>query len=682
MADINPSEEHKRPDAVGFYHILDAATEKDFDGLTELAAIICDTPIAIISFIDGDQQWFKSLHGINIDQISQYHSFCFHAIQNSGSLVQIENTENDFRFQNDSLNKESRRIRFYGGTPLLDEAGHAVGSLCVMDHNPRLLNETQEKALRTLAQEVMGKLSLKKSNEDLLQINKELTETNNKLTETEERLKKSNAELTESRERLQTILNTVGEGIGITDEKGNIVYANKRNREIFKFDEEESMLALKNVSLEWNNRRLDGSPLPAEEHPVTIALKTGTPVINHEFIVSDKQGNSIYLRMNSTPIKDGGEGKITGAIGSFADITESYLLQQHLKEKEESLQTAISSANLGTWHIDTRTREFFPSPRLKEMFGFYPDEDMPYDAALTQIADSHRQEVIEAIEASITKGHPYELEYPIIGYHDKELRWVCATGHLYNDPGNPAASHFSGTLADITERKRDEQRRSDFIGMVSHELRNPLTAIKAYAYILKRAAHKNNDEMLADSMAKVDNQVKRMEALINGFLDVARLGEGKIRLNKTRFDMAHLVRIAEEESLATITSHQVVFAPVEFTPVEADQDKIEQVLINFINNAVKYSASGTVINVACVTKEETAYVYVTDHGMGISSKDQPFIFDRFYRVESEAMKNKKGFGIGLYICKEIIERHNGQIGVESVEGKGSTFWFTIPIFQE
>lgn len=103
-----------------------------------------------------------------------------------------------------------------------------------------------------------------------------------------------------------------------------------------------------------------------------------------------------------------------------------------------------------------------------------------------------------------------------------------------------------------------------------------------------------------------------MEALINGFLEVARLGEGKIQLSKTRFDMADLVCIAEDESLATITSHEVIFAPVEFTPVEADKDKIEQVLINFINNAVKYSANGTVINIACVTKDSTAYVYVTD----------------------------------------------------------------------
>lgn len=521
---------------------------------------------------------------------------------------------------------------------------------------------------------------LKKNNEELINANQELLEVNKRFSESEEKLKKADSELFQSRDRLQTILDIVGEGIGITDENGNIVYTNMRNREIFKLDEL-SMLTLKNSSPEWNNRRLDGTPLPNEEHPVTIAIQKGSPVENSVFLVDNQNGESIYLRMNATPIKDS-EGKITGAIGSFADITESYLLHQDIMEKEEHLSMAISSANLGIWHINAQTREFVASARLKEMFGFNPEDEMPYEAALNQIADSHRQNVIEAVEAAITKGEGYQLEYPIIGFHDKKRRWVHATGKLYPNSANPEIAHFSGTIMDITEQKLDEQRRSDFIGMVSHELRNPLTAIRGYTYILGKRADKNGDQSVSDTAAKLTNQINRMEALINGFLEVARLGEGKIQLNKTQFYMADLVRIAEDESLATITSHKVIFAPVEFTPVEADQGKIEQVLINFINNAVKYSASGTVINVACVTEGNLAHVYVTDQGMGISVKDQPFIFDRFYRVKSEEMQHKKGFGIGLCICKEIIERHHGQIGVKSMEGAGSTFWFTIPIYQE
>lgn len=676
MSEINPSEEQERLAALRSYHILDTAAEKDFDDLTELAAAVCNTPIALISLVDEDRQWFKSHHGMEAQQTERCHSFCSHAIERPEILMQVEDAVHDPRFSDNPLVTGNPDIRFYAGMPLVDEKGYVLGSLCVIDQKPGHLNEAQQKALRTLARQVVDKLSLRKRNIELLTANEKLEQANQHLTEAEEKLKTANTELSDSKEWLQTILDIVGEGIGITDENGNTIYTNKRSCEIFSA-EEETLLSFTG-SAEWDNRRSDGSLLPAEEHPVTLALRTGLPVTNFIFMVTGRQENSMYLCMNAMPIKDQ-EGKITGAVGSFSDITESYLLQEQLKDSEERLQMAISSANLGTWHMDARTREFFPSPRLKELFGYHPDEKMPYDAALAQIADSHRQHVIDAIEASVIKGEPYELEYPVIGYHDKKLRWVCATGHLYTRTENPGVSHFSGTMADITERKLDEQRRSDFIGMVSHELKNPLTAIGGYTYLLMKRAQKNNDEMVSEAVEKLNRQIKRMEALINGFLDVARLGEGKIQLNRSAFDMADLVRIAEEESLATITSHEVVFAPVDFTPVEADKDKIEQVLVNFINNAVKYSPEGSTINVSCITREGKAWVRVTDEGMGIPVKDQPYIFDRFYRVESESMKNKKGFGIGLYICKEIIERHHGEIGVESTEGKGSTFWFTMPV---
>ncbi len=677
MAEMNFLNEQKRLEALRSYRILDTDEEADYDDLTAIAAAVCDTPIALISFVDKNRQWFKSHYGLDVDQTDRCHSFCSHAIQNPEKLMQVEDAQFDQRFHDNPLVTGSPDIRFYAGMPLLDRDGFALGSLCVIDRKPRLLTQIQEKALRTLAQQVIDKLSLRRNNRELLIINQQLTETNSKLRETEERLKKANTELTESKERLQTILDLVVEGIVITDGEGKITYTNSRNREIFKIDEKR-MLTLTNVSPELNNRRLDGSPLPPEEHPITIALQTGATTINREFIVSNQHVNSIYLRMNAVPIKDNNE-KIIGAIGSFADITDNYFLQQKLKEREVSLRAAISSANLGTWHMDLHTKEFFASPRMKELFGFNQDEQISYDVVTGQIAESHRKKVIAVAEASITQKEPSELEYPIIGYHDKKLRWLCATFYPYTDPENPHIPFFAGTTADITERKLEEQRRSDFIGMVSHELRNPLTAIKAYTNLLQRIAGKNNDKMLVSNMDKVDTQVKRMEAMINGFLDAARLGEGKIRLNRKRFDLASLFKIAEEDSEITISSHKVVFAPTETTPLDADQDKIEQVLINFINNAVKYSPAGTPIEVSCITKNGMAQVYVKDQGMGIPIADQPFIFDRFFRVESDAMKDKKGFGIGLYICKEIIERHQGKIGVESTEGEGSVFWFSLPI---
>ena len=677
MADNHSINELKRLEALYSYDILDTDTEKDFDDLTALAAAICDTPISLISFVDRDRQWFKSHHGLDARQTDRCHSFCSHAIQDPEQLMQIEDARQDTRFQDNPLVTGSPDIRFYAGMPLLDKDGYALGSLCVIDQKPKLLSEGQQKALQTVANQVIDKLLLRKNNRNLILANKNLLESNNKLKAAEESLKKAIKDLTESKDKIQNILDIVGEGIGITDSSGNIVYTNKHNQEIFKLDEN-SMLTLSNVSPEWNNRRTDGSSLPPEEHPISVAITTGDPVFDHILLISDQQGNSKYLRMNAMPIKDI-DGNVNGAIGSFADITESYLLQQRLKESENSLKAAISSANLGTWNMSVHSKELQPSNRMKELFGFYPDEPMSFTDAIGQIAESHRQQVIDIIDSAISKDEPYEFEYPIVGNHDKELRWVCGTVQTYRDPGDVNISYLSGTIADITEKKMDEQRRTDFVGMVSHELRNPLTAIKAYVDLFNRAAKKDNDTILEGKMSKIANQVKRMEDLISGFLDAARLGEGKINLVKSQFDMADLVKVTGQECLTMIKSHRLIFEPAEIAVVEADRSKVEQVVINFINNAVKYSAYDTRITVNCSVKNGFITISVKDQGMGIPKEDQPFIFDRFYRVESDAMKSTKGFGMGLYICKEIIERHNGQIGVDSAEGSGSKFWFRLPV---
>ncbi len=174
-------------------------------------------------------------------------------------------------------------------------------------------------------------------------------------------------------------------------------------------------------------------------------------------------------------------------------------------------------------------------------------------------------------------------------------------------------------------------------------------------------------------------QVGKMNSMINGFLDVGRLEAGKIYIDKTRFDMAILVREMEEETVPGINTHKIIFTPVITTFVEADKDKIGQVITNLVSNAVKYSSAGTTITVACISQENYALVSIKDEGMGISTMDKEKLFDRFYRVETTAMRNINGFGIGLYLCKEIIERHLGTIGVESEIGKGSTFWFRIPV---
>ncbi|MBC7759004.1 MAG: PAS domain-containing protein [Phormidesmis sp. FL-bin-119] len=349
-----------------------------------------------------------------------------------------------------------------------------------------------------------------------------------------------------------------------------------------------------------------------------------------------------------------------------------------LQESEELKNMAIEQAELGVWHIDASTREFIASKRLKEFFGYFDHEIMEYDAAINHIREDFRDKVANEVEQAIQTGKAYEIEYPIVTYRDKQQRWLRATGKL-NPATNGRNSYLSGTIMDVTERKEDDQRKNDFISMVSHELKTPLASMIGYIQMLNSRAAKSEDDFAVGILDKANKQSKKMNALINGFLDMKRVETGKIPIDREIFDMAELLKESEEESMATMSSHTVVFAPVERIMVEADRDKIGQVITNLISNSVKYSPAGSTINVACVNTDNMARVSVKDQGMGISQVNHSQLFDRFYRVESEEKGNVSGFGIGLYICDEIIRRHHGKIWVESELGKGSTFHFTIPI---
>ena len=349
-----------------------------------------------------------------------------------------------------------------------------------------------------------------------------------------------------------------------------------------------------------------------------------------------------------------------------------------LADLEALKDIAIEQAKLGIWHIDAESQEFVPSIRLKEFFGYYPNEEMSYQVAVSHIREDFRTQVAKEVDEAIQKGKSYDLEYPIIMFRSGQLRWVRATGKL--NPGEKGReAQYSGTIVDITEQKEDEQRKNDFISMVSHELKTPLTSMNGYIQMLAVKAGSSDDSFAVNILNKAARQTRKMRSMINGFLNMKRLETGKIPLDKRVFDMAELVLETEEESIATISTHKVIFAPVEQTIVLADRDKIGQVINNLISNAVKYSPKGSEIYVACINIAQTVQVSVRDQGMGVSQADQVKLFDRFYRVETKEMDTIGGFGIGLYLCDEIIKRHNGNIWVESELEKGSTFYFNLPL---
>jgi len=275
-------------------------------------------------------------------------------------------------------------------------------------------------------------------------------------------------------------------------------------------------------------------------------------------------------------------------------------------------------------------------------------------------------------------GKPGMVEYYAINRKTGKSSWVRGSAQFI-PPSNDRGGQLIGTMIDLSAEKDEEKRKTDFIGFVSHELRSPLTSLSGYLQLLQLRAAKVGDEKIIETITKSRRQVDRMATLISGFLDVVRLGESSIQLDLSVFDLNDLLNASEEECITTLQTHHMVYQFVTNVIVEADYDKIEQVLTNLINNAVKYSPQGTTITVAAKRHGNEVHVSVADEGLGVSPADIPHLFDRFYRAQSEHTKTIKGFGIGLYICKEIIASHNGRIWVESEIDQGSVFYFSLPL---
>ncbi len=365
-------------------------------------------------------------------------------------------------------------------------------------------------------------------------------------------------------------------------------------------------------------------------------------------------------------------------IGYIQDVTKQLIERKELERTEEMLKAAIESAQLGTWSIDIATSTFVTSVRFKQIFGFNADEELPYDVAIRQIAKEYRDQVDAAAGAAIMDGANFDVEYPLVSFRDNKLRWVKSTGRLYeSEPGKP--SHFSGTILDITERKMEEIRKNTFIAMVSHELKTPLTSLKAYVQILSMTAELEENNFVSDALNKVNSQVNKMTTMISSFLNVARLEAGKIELQKKEFDLPALVSERVEEMISGTQRSDIYIAHCPPLIVNADYEKIGQVLNNLLSNAIKFSPQGKPIEVTCSNAGNIVTVCVKDEGMGIKAQDITRVFERFYRVESQQIQTMPGFGIGLYLCAEIVRRHDGKIWVESEWGKGSAFYFSLPV---
>jgi PAS domain S-box-containing protein len=372
-------------------------------------------------------------------------------------------------------------------------------------------------------------------------------------------------------------------------------------------------------------------------------------------------------------------GEFAGYVGSCMDITERKIGEQQLKDSEERFRTIADSAPVLIWMTGADKRTTFLN---KSWIQFASVAQLLNYSGYLQSNLIHEQDkemVINSYLQAFDNRREFYFEYRMLCPDGDQHRWVGMKGI----PRVNAEGIFEGYIGsgmDITEMKVHEQIKNDFIGMASHELKTPITSIKAYIQLLLTIyKNREQDEFLLKSLNTVNNQINKLTRLITDLLDVSKMESGRLSLNSEPFVLNDLLKETIDEVQHTATQHDILYMPVPPLTVYADHDRIAQVITNFLTNAIKYSPESNRVDVTVDVSDTEVRIGVQDYGIGINPEEQPKIFNRFYRVEGRNEQTFSGFGIGLYVAAEIVKRHNGKVWVESEKDKGSVFYFTLPL---
>ncbi|RZK58307.1 MAG: PAS domain S-box protein [Pedobacter sp.] len=419
---------------------------------------------------------------------------------------------------------------------------------------------------------------------------------------------------------------------------------------------------------------LDGQPFIGILQNV---IACGTPFFAKEskaFVMHGGVLTEGYYNFICQPLKNP-DGTVSTVLQMVTEVTEQVVARLEVQRTKEMMDMAIDAANLGSWRIDPETRNLAYNDALARMYGYVGDTAMTFDQAIAQVTDEHKGRLLMEIDKALESGGVYDVTFEQRRFDNDEVIWLKSFGKVnLHQNGQPI---FTGFVMDVTEAKKDEQRKHDFISIVSHELKTPLTSLNGYLQLLQRLSKKAEDVQTGKIADSAVRQLKRMNEMVNGFLDLSRLESGKLILELSTFDFEKLVREMVAEAEMVDSSHRFELISCDSVEVVGDRLKIASVISNLLSNAAKYSPGSDLVTISCDKIEDQIHLSVIDKGIGIAPEHIDNLFDRFYRVNSSGQVS--GFGIGLYLSREVITRHQGKIWAESKLGEGSTFHFSLPI---
>lgn len=361
---------------------------------------------------------------------------------------------------------------------------------------------------------------------------------------------------------------------------------------------------------------------------------------------------------------------------STADLPEPKVDYKKSDSTINDLQSAMEIAGISIFNLDLVNRKIRFCAQHPSVCQLPVHQNIPISAVLNLVDAEHQQSLIDIFNAAARykKDAVHEFEVKSTGAGPK---WLKVTAN-YKLNCDKKTGYFLCLLTDITHKKQHETRRNDLVTMLNHDLRTPLTTIKLYLQMFSKLAVKSDHFNTSKLLNIASNQVDSMTKMMENFLETTVLESGKVKINRTGFEITSLINQLISNEYLPRTKHQFQINCPDKIWIKADKDKITQVLHNYISNAVKYSPESAPICIYGRKIKDQIIINVKDNGIGISASDQKELFSKFFRSAAASVQQIKGYGIGLYLVKDIIEEHHGKVWATSNAGQGSNFYFSLP----
>ena len=482
-----PANESERIEALHRLNILDTLSEQEFDDLTRLAALICDVPVALISLVDSDRQWFKSKIGLNLTETPRETAFCAHAIAQNG-LFTVEDASDDKRFADNPLVTGNHQIRFYAGAPIATEEGHTLGTLCVIDSKPRKLNASQAEALQALARQATALLKSRLQADSL---------------------EKANQLLEMSRENYRVVAESASDVIITIDENSTIVFANSAVQEIFGYASAE--LIGKSLSIIIPERFRDAHHAGMKRY-----MESGQRKIPWSGVMLPglhRSGREIQMELSFGEHQYNGHRRFTSVI---RDITEREEIKTQLQISEKYYRFLAESIPQQIWSARPDGFINYGNQRTVEYFGTEVKEGLSGIEWQKIIHPDDLSQTIEHWSRAVKTGEPYETEYRLLR-SDGQYRWHLAQAKPMRDDKGAITKWF-GSNTDIHDRKIAEEiaRKSEAYRNLFKHANDAILIFDPASEIILDASNKafeiygrKREEFVGHSLKEMSQNVSR-----------------------------------------------------------------------------------------------------------------------------------------------------------------------------